>query len=82
MLWERSLRYLKENCMDNYEVFYLFGANAFSKTRDKDGEEAFKIAGEISPNKAKVLCSTKKRLKLKAKIRSLMKKVYMTLFMR
>lgn len=82
MLWGRSLEYLKENCMDNYEVFYLFGANAFSKTRDKDGEQAFKIAGEISPDKAKVLCSTKKRLKLKAKIRSLMKKVYMTLFMR
>lgn len=82
MLWKRSLDYLKNNFSDNYEVFYLFGANAFSKTRDVDGEEAFKIAAKISPDKAKLLRSTERKLKIKAKIRSLMKKVYMTLFMR
>ncbi|MBQ7294665.1 MAG: glycosyltransferase [Clostridia bacterium] len=81
-LWGRSLGYLKENCPDNFEVFYLFGSNAYAKTRDKEGEEAFSFAQRIAPDKASLLLSTKRKLKLKAKIRSLMKKVYMTLFMR
>lgn len=82
MLWQRSLGYLKANCKKNYEVFYLFGCNAFTKTRDKEGEEAFAIAAEISPDKAAFLRSTKKKLKLKATIRTFMKKVYMAIFMR
>ena len=82
MLWNRSLNYLKDNCKNNYEVFYLFGCNAFTKTRDKEGEEAFNIASEISPDKTAFLRSTKKKLQLKAKIRTFMKKVYMAIFMR
>lgn len=82
MLWQRSLSYLKENCKDNFEVFYLFGSNAFTKTRDAEGEEAFSLAGEICPDKKDFLRSTKRNLKLKAKIRGFMKKVYMAVFMR
>lgn len=82
MFWKRSLNYLKDNFKDNYQVFYLFGSNAFSKTRDADGEEAFKIAGQICPEKTAHLRSTANKLKFKAKIRSFMKKVYMALFMR
>lgn len=82
MFWKRSLDYLKENCKDNFEVFCLFGSNAFSKTRDKEGEEAFSFAADIAPEKAALLRSTKKKLRLKAKIRTFMKKVYMALFMR
>ena len=82
MLWQRSLGYLKENCQDNYEVFYLFGCNAFTKTRDKEGEEAFGIAGEIFPDKSAFLRNTKRKLQLKAKVRTFMKKVYMAIFMR
>ena len=82
MFWQRSLDYLKERCADNFEVFYLFGANAFAKTRDKEGEEAFCVAGKINPDKVGFLSSQKKKLQLKAKIRTFMKKVYMALFMR
>ena len=82
MLWQRSLGYLKENCRDNYEVFYLFGCNAFTKTRDKEGQEAFAIAAEISPDKSALLRNIKRKLQLKAKIRTFMKKVYMAIFMR
>ena len=82
MLWSRSLRYLKDNCKDNFEVFFLFGCNAFTKTRDKEGEEAFCIASELSPEKASSLRSTKRKLQFKAKVRTFMKKVYMALFMR
>lgn len=82
MLWGRSLSWLKENYSSNYDVFCLFGSNAFAKTRDKEGQEAFAFAQEICPHKAKELKSIKNKLRLKAKIRSLMKKVYMTIFMR
>lgn len=82
MLWKRSLGYLKDNCKDNYEVFYLFGCNALSKTRDAEGEEAFAIAGSIAPDKTAFLGRMKLKLKLKAKVRTLMKKVYMAIFMR
>lgn len=82
MLWSRSLGYLKDNCKSSFEVFFLFGCNAFTKTRDKEGEEAFCIAAELSPEKASSLRSTKKKLQLKAKVRTFMKKVYMALFMR
>lgn len=82
MLWSRCLEYLKENCKDNYEVFYLFGCNAFTKTRDKEGESAFSIAGGIAPQKKGLLGRTKIKLQLKAKVRTLMKKVYMAVFMR
>ena len=82
MLWQRSLGYLKDNCKENYEVFYLFGCNAFTKTRDEEGEAAFNIACEISPDKADFLRKTKKKLQLKARIRTFMKKVYMAIFMR
>lgn len=82
MLWQRSLSYLKENCRDNFEVFYLFGSNAFTKTRDAEGEEAFRFALELCPERAALLMKTKRRLRLKAKIRSFMKKVYMAVFMR
>lgn len=82
MLWQRSLSYLKENCKDNFEVFYLFGSNAFTKTRDSEGEAAFSHAGKICPEKTALLRSVKRKLKLKAKIRGFMKKVYMAVFMR
>ena len=82
MLWSRSLSWLKENYSSNFDVFCLFGSNAFAKTRDKEGQEAFAFAQEICPHKAKELKSIKNKLRLKAKIRSLMKKVYMTIFMR
>ncbi len=82
MLWKRSLKYLSDNCKDNYEVFYLFGCNAFTKTRDIEGEEAFAIAGEIAPHKKKLLGRTKIKLQFKAKVRTFMKKVYMAVFMR
>lgn len=82
MLWKRSLSYLKENCKDNYEVFYLFGCNALRKTRDEEGEEAFDIACKIAPRKKGFLGRMKIKLKLRAGVRTLMKKVYMAVFMR
>lgn len=82
MFWQRSLCYLKENCKDNFEVFYLYGKNAFSKTRNENGEQAFSIALAIKPNMKTKLTAEKNILKLKAFIRSKMKAVYMKIFMK
>ncbi len=82
MFWQRSLDYLKQNCKDNFEVFYLYGKNAFSKTRNENGEEAFKIALSIKSDMKTKLTFEKNILKLKAFIRSKMKAVYMKLFMK
>lgn len=82
MLWKRSLKYLSDNCKGNYDVFYLFGCNAFTKTRDTEGEEAFTIAGEIANDKKDLLGRIKRKLRFKARVRTFMKKVYMAVFMR
>ena len=82
MLWKRSLKYLSDNCKGNYDVFYLFGCNAFTKTRDTEGEEAFIIAGEIANDKKDLLGRIKRKLQFKARVRTFMKKVYMAVFMR
>lgn len=82
MLWKRSLKYLSDNCKGNYDVFYLFGCNAFAKTRDTEGEEAFTIAGEIANDKKDLLGRIKRKLQFKARVRTFMKKVYMAVFMR
>ena len=82
MLWKRSLKYLSDNCKGNYDVFYLFGCNAFAKTRDNEGEEAFIIAGEIANDKKDLLGRTKRKLQFKARVRTFMKRVYMAVFMR
>lgn len=82
MFWKRSLDYLKNNCNNNFEVFYLFGCNAYTKTRNTDGDEAFKRAGEICPKKMALLKKKRFLLKIKAAVRSLAKKVYVKLFMK
>lgn len=82
MFWQRSLDYLKQNCKDNFEVFRLYGKNAFSKTRNENGEEAFKIALSINCNMKTRLAIEKNILKIKAFIRSKMKAVYMKIFMK
>lgn len=82
MFWQRSLEYLKKNCENNFDVFYLFGSNAFIKTRKKDGEDAFAIAGDICPEKKTYLKMKKAFLVLKAGLRNFAKKIYVKLFMK
>lgn len=41
MFWSRSLDYLLKNYLDDEKLFYLFGRNAYLKTRYVDGDRAF-----------------------------------------
>ncbi len=82
MFWQRSLDFLKTNCKDNFDVFYLYGKNAYEKTRDENGDDAFNIALSIRNEAKSKLLLQKTVLKTKAYIRSKMKTVYMKLFMK
>ena len=42
MFWNRSLNWLTANYPENEELFFLFGRNAYLKTRNFEGDEAFK----------------------------------------
>lgn len=41
MFWNRSLDWLLENYPENEELLFLFGRNAFLKTRNAEGDRAF-----------------------------------------
>lgn len=77
--WDRSLQWLKSNCPDNYELFWLFGRNAFLKTRNEDAEKAFAIAKQLKPGKAIKLTVCKLFYMLRAAVRSMGKKLYLAL---
>lgn len=77
--WKRSLDWLADNHPDNYELYFKFGRNAYSKARNEDGDRAFAIASALRPDK-KLSLSLKKRIyKLRSALRSGAKKVYLKL---
>ena len=41
MFWNRSLDYLIDNYPDDENLFFLFGRNAYLKTRNAEGDRAF-----------------------------------------
>lgn len=82
MFWERSLDYLKTNCSNNYQVFHLFGRNALNKTRTQQGKEAFGICMSLDKKKKLPLMAEMQYLRLKAAIRTILKKIYMKVFMK
>ena len=79
--WNRRLEWLLENHPNNYELYELFGRNAYLKTRNKEGDKAFAVAKKLKPNKGVCLSIKKYLYILYAKIRSFAKKVYILLRM-
>lgn len=75
MFWNRSLDWLLENYPDEEKLFFLFGRNAYLKTRNAEGDRAF---AHTKTNKAQ---SSVMRLlyKSRAGARSFAKKVYVKL---
>lgn len=41
MFWNRSLDFLLENYPNDETLFFLFGRNAYLKTRNAEGDRAF-----------------------------------------
>ena len=77
MFWKRSLRWLSENEINNFEVFYMFGKNAFEKTRYVEGNKSFSIAENISPEFKIKLKFVKLFLIVYSKCKEFLKKLYL-----
>lgn len=78
--WGGCFAWLTEHEPDNYELFYRFGRNAYLKTRNDNGDAAFRRAGQICPEKAGKLKIHRVLLKARATVWLLMKRVYLALF--
>ena len=77
MFWNRSLDWLIENHPDNYELYYLYGRNAYLKTRYAEGDRAFAHAKKICPSKSAKLATVKAVTKTRAAVRNVLKKIYL-----
>jgi GT2 family glycosyltransferase len=77
MFWNRSLDWLLKNHPNNYELFVMYGKNAYRKTRYSEGDKAFAHAKELKKSGAlwfkKCICKTEGHLL------SIGKKVYLKL---
>lgn len=79
MFWNRSLNWLIENYPNEEKLFYIFGRNAYLKTRTKEGDRAFERICAIAPQKKLYLCMTSWVYKLRAGIRTGLKNMYLRL---
>lgn len=79
MFWERSFRWLMENHADNLKLMYLFGKNAYKKTRDVDGDRAFEMLYQRYPEYRLILSVKKKFYQLNAAIRNMGKCLILTI---
>jgi GT2 family glycosyltransferase len=77
MFWKRSLDWLLEKYPDQTELFYLFGRNAYLKTRNTDGDRAFAHIADIYPRERGKLRLKKLAFKVRAALRSFAKKIYL-----
>ncbi len=79
MFWNRCLNWLKDNARSDYELFVLYGKNAYLKIRYKEGDDAFAVAKELKPKKSFGLWIIKTKTKIYSKLRNLAKKLYLKL---
>lgn len=77
--WERSFRWLEEKHPDTDELFWLFGRNAYLKTRTSDGDRAFAVVARLKPEKKLFLSAQRSGYILYAKARTLAKNIYLKL---
>ncbi len=77
LVWKRDLAWLKEQHSDRYELFYLFGKNAYEKTRNAEGDEAFAHALSLDPSKKAELTIKKCWFKTYAALRTAAKRLYL-----
>jgi len=81
MFWRRSLDWLKDNCPSEYRLFIKYGCNAYLKTRNQEGKEAFAYAKEVNPKCLMELFVKKIYCFCYAKMSCLAKKIYIKLRM-
>jgi glycosyltransferase involved in cell wall biosynthesis len=79
MFWSRSFDWLTENYPEQYELFYLFGCNAYAKTRNADGDRAFDHVLALKPEMKHSLGAKRIWLCGYARVRNFLKHVYLKL---
>lgn len=77
--WDRSFKWLIQNHADNDWLFFLFGRNAYLKTRNEDGRKAFAVVAKLRPERKTELKIKACAYQFRASIRTLGKKVYLAL---
>ena len=77
MFWKRSLECLKNNYPKEDKLFYIFGRNAYLKTRYVEGDSAFAYLVSIKPNQKFKLFVLKQVFKARSKVRGVAKKIYL-----
>ena len=79
MFWKRSLDWLINNHPNEESLFYLFGKNAFLKTRNVDGNRAFDYLSRKNPSQKIKLSLIKSICVIRAFIKVFLKKVYLAI---
>ena len=77
MFWKRSLECLKKDYPKEDKLFYIFGRNAYLKTRNVEGDSAFEYLSSINPNQKFKLFVLKQIFKVRSKVRGVAKKIYL-----
>jgi len=75
--WNKLFSWLKENHPKDYQLYYLFGKNAFLKNRAKDGKIAFEYAVKIKPRKGFLLIMLMVMYRVYAFAWSMAKRIYL-----
>lgn len=82
MFWTRSLKWLQKNYSDEYELFVLFGHNAYLKTRGEDGKNAFNIAMSLKPEQTISIRVMQLKCRIEGFILDFFKKIYRKIYTR
>ncbi len=77
--WNDSLDWLISNHPDNSDVFFLFGKNAYLKTRNVEGDRAFEYIISINPSQKLKLHILKRIYKLYAGMKYFARNAYLKL---
>lgn len=77
MLWTRRFNWLKEKFPSNFDCFYEYGKNAFTKTRYRDGKKAFDYATKLDPLQKTKIFIFQQILILKGFILDFLKRIYL-----
>lgn len=77
MFWERTLQWLIDNHGDNPELFFLYGRNAYLKTRDVDGDKAYQVLLDLDVRLGRMMSIKRHPYCLYAKARHAAKQIYL-----
>ena len=79
MFWKRSFDWLVKNFPEESKIFFLFGRNAYLKTRNIEGDCAFEQLISLQPSQKSKFLILKQIFKSYAAMHKIAKKIYLKL---